>query len=195
MANKFQTFTRDCGKNEAAGTMEIGYLTYVDELDAMPQTRYDIAEAATPGSALPGDTKILDEPWAFTGAAAGLGYWRSFPILINTGEVVNVEEGEIGGKTMSNDANYFIPGNDSVVKEAVERQRAGSGCCIIMVPDKQKRYQVVGSIDQPAYFDITEPGGTGGARVGYAVRAYSDAGSINPEYDADTHGIDITPNP
>jgi hypothetical protein len=191
---KFETFTRPCGKNEAPGTLETGYLTYVSEFDAMPQTRYAIAEAATPGSALPGDTKILDEPWDFAAAPSGEGYFRTFPILINTGEVTNVEEGEIGGKTMMNEANFFIPGNDSIVKEAVERLRAGSGCCLIMVPDKSKRYQVVGSKDHPAYFDITEPGGTGGARVGYAIRAYSDSGAINLEYDADTHGIDLVAN-
>ena len=190
---KFATFTRSCGKNEASGTMEKGYLTYTAELAAMPDNRFDVVTAAS-GTPVAGDTKILDQPWDFTGAPTGEGFWRTFPILINTGEVVNVEEGEIGGKTMSNDANFFIPGNGPVEKEAVEALRSGSGCCIIMIPDKQKRYQVVGSIDQPAYFDITEPGGTGGARVGYQIRAYSDAGAINLEYDADTHGIDITPN-
>lgn len=190
---KFATFARECGKNEAPGTLEIGYLTYVSELAAMPQTRFDVVTAAL-GSPVAGDTKILDEPWDFTGAPTGEGFFRSFPILISTGSVENVEEGEIGGKTMMNDANFFIPGNDPVVKEAVERMRGASGCAIIMVPDKNKRYQVVGSIDNPTFFDIAEPGGTGGARVGYAVRAYSDSGAINLEYDAATHGIDLTPN-
>lgn len=170
-------------------------MTYNAEYAATPQTRYDIAEAASPGSAAQGDTKILDEPWDFSAAAAGEGFWRSFPILIGTGEVVNVEEGEIGGKSMTQEANFFIPGNGPVEKEAVERLRAASGCATCMIPDKQKRYQVVGDKENPCYFDITEPGGTGGARVGYQVRAYSDAGKINLEYDADTHGIDITPNP
>jgi len=191
---KFQTFERQCGKNEPSGTLEIGYLTYISELNgAMPLTRKEVVEAAL-GTPEPGDSMIYDEAWDFTAAPSGEGYWRSFPILINTGSVNNVEEGEIGGKDMTNEALFHVPGNDPVTKEAIESMRAASGCCIFMLPDKQKRYQVVGSIDHPCYFELPEPGGTGGDRVGYPVRAYSMSGAINKEYDAATHGIEITPN-
>lgn len=192
---KFVTLTRQCGKNEPPGTLEIGYLTYISELADFPRTLAAIKLATTPTPLVPavGDTKILGEAFDFTGAPSGTGYWRTFPILINTGQVMNVEEGEIGGKTMMNDASFFIPGNDAITKEAVECLRSGSGCCVIMIPDKNKRYQVVGNPDAPCYFDIAEPSGTGGERVGYAIRAYADTGAIYPEYDA-TLGIDITPN-
>lgn len=170
-------------------------MTYIAELTGYPMTRAQVANAATPNSALPGDTKILDEPFDFSAAPVGEGYWRSFPILINTGIVQNTEEGEIGGKTMMNEGLFFISGNGPVEKESVECLRGASGCGIFMFPDKAGRHQVVGTDESPAYFEITESGGTGGERVGYNVRVYADTGAINLEYDATTHGIDITPNP
>lgn len=192
---KFNTFVRTCGKNEPSGTEEIAYMTYISELNgAMPLTKAQVAIAASNTPAA-GDTKIYDEAWDFSAAATGEGYWRSMPILINTGSVGNLEEGEIGGKDMTNQGLFFIPGNDAVVKEAVECLRGASGCCIFMLPDKSGRNQVIGSISHPCYFELPEEGGTGGDRVGYPVRAYSMSGAINLEYDAETHGIDITPNP
>lgn len=189
---KFQTFARECGKNESAGIKELGYMTYNSELAAYPLTRAQVVLAAS-GTPAAGDTKILDEPFDFTGAGSGLGYWRSFPLLINRGSVNNLEEGEIGGKTLMNEGIFFIPGNGSVEKEAVECLRGASGCCTFMFPDKAGRYQVVGNIESPAYFEIVEASGTGGEVVGYACRVFADTGSINLEYDATTHGIDITP--
>lgn len=189
---KLTTFTRNCGQNDSAGIREIGYMTYISELAAYPQTRKQVVEAAS-GTPVAGDSKILDEPFDFTGAGTGLGYWRSIPLLINRGSVMNVEEGEIGGKTLMNEGNFYIPGNDAVVREAVECLRSASGCAIWMFPDKSGRYLVVGTLDSPAYFEITEASGTGGDTVGYACRVFADTGFVYLEYDADTHGIDTTP--
>ena len=189
---KFKTFDRNCGLNESAGIKEKGYMTYIKELASYPMTRAQVVLAAS-GVPEPGDTKILDEPFDFTGAASGEGYFRSFPLLINRGSVGNLEEGEIGGKTLMNEAPFFIPGNDAVVKEAVECLRMASGCGIFMFPDKANRHQVIGTIESPAYFELTGVSGTGGDVVGYACRVFADTGAINLEYDADTHGIDITP--
>lgn len=189
---KLNTFARECGKNESAGIKEIGYMTYTSELATYPMTRAQVVTAAS-GVPDAGDTKILDEPFDFTGAASGQGYWRSIPLLINRGSVNNLEEGEIGGKTLTNEGLFFIPGNGPVEKEAVECLRGASGCGIWMFPDKAGRYQVVGTIDSPAYFEITEASGTGGEVVGYACRVFADTGFINLEYDATAHGINITP--
>lgn len=189
----FQTFVRNCGLNESSGIKEIGRMTYISELSGFPATRYVVNTLASDPVAV-GDKYILDEAWDFSAAAIGLGYWREFPILMNTGSVNNTEEGEVGGKDITNDALFFIPGNSAEVKESVACLRAASGCGIFMFTDKSNRDQVVGSIEFPAYFEIVEASGTGGEKVGYAVRAYSMSGDINMEYDSATHGIDVTPN-
>lgn len=189
---RVSTFTKPCGQNNAKGTKEIAYVSYTDEIAAMPQNRFDVVTAAL-GTPVLGDKKIYDEPWDFSGAPSGQGYWRSFPILINTGQFRNVEEGEIGGKSMMNEFVGFVPGNNSEVRESIDCLRAGSGCMILMVPDKNGVYHVAGSIENPLYVDVNE-GGTGGDRVGYDLRFYADGGFTNMEYDADTHGIDIDAN-
>lgn len=179
--------SKPCGVSLAKGTRETLYATYTDELSGMPAT------AADNGGTAAGDTKIYDEAWDFTGAPAGQGYWRSAPILINTGQVRNADEGEVGGKTMMNEILGFIPGNDAATREFIDCLRSAAGCGIFMLSDKNGLHHVVGSILNPAYVDITE-GGTGGDRVGYDVRIYADYGATNMQYDADTYAIEITPN-
>jgi len=186
---KLTTFTKACGKNKPKGTKLKCYLTYTNELNAMPQTRADIA--ATP---VPGDTKIYDEPFDFSSAPTGQGYWRSFPILINTGQFKNTEDGEEGGKTMINEITGSIDDNSAEGREFIDCLRAGNGCLIAMIPDKSGVHHVCGDLENPCYVEIPE-GGTGGDKVGYDFRLYSDTGFTNMQYDAETHGIDITPNP
>lgn len=190
---KLTSFTKACGKNKPKGTKLKCYVTYTGELSGMPQTREAVVLAAS-GSPIAGDTKIYDEPWDFSTAPTGEGFWRSFPILINTGQFRNFEEGEEGGKTMMNEIVGFIDDNGPAAREFVDCLRAGNGCIIGMIPDKQGNHHVCGDIENPCYVDVEE-GGTGGDRVGYSIRLYSDSGFTNMQYDADTHGIDITPNP
>lgn len=186
------TLTRVCGTVEPKGTKSILYVTVKGELTGFPQTREEVVLAAA-GTPAQGDSKILDEPFDFSGAPTDYGFWRSAPILLNTGAFTNRGQGDLGGRSMENEIIGFIPGNDSKTKEFIDCLMAYDGCLIGMIPDKAGRYQVGGNLEDPLQVEIQE-GGTGGDRVGYSIRLYCDTGVTNMEYDADTHGIDVTPN-
>jgi hypothetical protein len=186
------TVSRPCGTVEPKGTKTTLYVTVKGELTGWPQTREEVVLAAS-GTPAQGDSKILDEAFDFSAAATGKGFWRSAPFLQNTGAVTNRGQGDLGGRSMENEIVGFVPGNNSATKEFIDCLLAYDGCLIGMLLDKSGRCQVAGHPDEPLQVEIQE-GGTGGDRVGYSIRLYCDTGVTNMEYDADTHGIDTTPN-
>lgn len=184
--------TKQCGTPEPKGTKQLVYVIPISEITGFPQTREEVVLAAS-GTPVAGDSKILDEAWDLAAAAVGLGYWRSAPVLVNTGDVNNIQEGEIGGETVTNEINGFIPSNSSATKEFIDCIQSYSGCLIAMIEDKSGRFQVVGNRENPVYVQ-TPNGGTGGDRVGFQFRLFSETGFTNMEYDGATHGVDVSPN-
>jgi hypothetical protein len=182
---------RACGESIPPGTKSKLYFTLKGELAAWPQTKEEL------GGSAQGDSKILDEPFDFSGAPSGLGFWRAVDILVNTGQFRDTLEGEIGGQGFTSRVDFFVLGQGENQLEFADCVAANNGCLIAMVPDKSGNHRVLGNLDDPAFVEAIE-GGTGlapGDRVGAAYTLYANMGITAPIYDADTHGIDTTPNP
>jgi len=187
---ELQSLTRACGQSIPPGTKLRAYFTLKDELTGWPQTREDL------GGTDQGDSKILDEPFDFSGAAVGKGYWRSVDILVDTGNLQDTLEGEIGGQGFVNRLNFFILGAGAPQLEFADCVAANAGCMIWMIPDKKGNHRVFGEPDNPVFVEALD-GGTGtvnGDRVGFQYTLYANTGYTAPIYDADTHGVDTTPN-
>ena len=86
-----------CGVANPAGTEVDLYYTCSCELNAWPKTRWEVVTAAS-GTPAEGDTMILDEPFSFSGAPSGSGYWRKATIIVDTGAITDAVEGEVGGQ-------------------------------------------------------------------------------------------------
>lgn len=187
---EIQSLTRVCGQSIPPGTKLRAYFTLKDELTGFPQTREDL------GGTAQGDSKILDEPFDFSGAPVGKGFWRELDILVDTGSEVDTLEGEIGGQGYVQRLSYFILGAGAPQREFADLVAANAGCLIFMIQDKAGNYIVVGDPDNPVFIEAAEIG-TGtqtGDRVGGQYTMYANTGVTAPLYDATTHGIDTTPN-
>lgn len=176
-----------CGKKRPPGTKSKFYFFLKEEAQSMPATRAEL------GGSAPGDTKVYDEPFAFV-ATSGVGYWRSVDILVDTGQLREIGEGEIGSLKHIQEIDFFLLGNEAVQQENLDTLVAHSGCLIGLIPTQDGNYHVVGDLDNPVFIKPYE-GGSGGDKVGYAMSAMANTGYSSLLYDADTHGIDITPNP
>ena len=181
---------RVCGTSNLPGTKTTLYYAPKGEFTGWPATKADNLGTD------PGDTKILDEPFDFTGAPAGSGYWRRADILIDTGAVNHVLEGELGGRGYKNSLPFFILGTDAEQLEFADELVRYDGCLIAMIEDRNGKMRVLGTTGVPAQVESAE-GGTGlktGDRRGIAYVLMDSTGATSPIYDHDTHGIEITPN-
>lgn len=187
---QIQSLTRVCGQSVPPGTKLRAYFTLKDELTGWPQTAEEL------GGTDQGDSKILNEPFDFTGAAVGFGFWRQLDILVDTGQEIDTLEGEIGGQGYVQRLNFFVLGAGAPQREFADLLAANAGCLIFMIQDKPGNYLVIGDPDNPVYIEAAE-GGTGtqtGDRVGYQYTLYANTGYTAMTYDGATHGVDITPN-
>lgn len=182
---------RSCGSPLPPGTKSKLYVTLKDELAAWPQTQEAITLDAS-GTPVKGDKKRLGEAFDFTGAGSGLGFWREYDILVDTGVLRTLLEGEIGGQGYRQRLDFFLLGNGPVENEQADDFLGNSGCMIAMIGLKAGQYAVLGDLDDPVFIETAE-GGSGGDRVGFAYTLYANTGTTPYFYDADTLGIDTTP--
>lgn len=180
-----KNLTRTCGKAIPPGTKTKLYLIPVDEIVSWPAT------AAAGGGTAQGDTKILDEAWDLV-VVVGKGFWRTVDILVDTGNLREIMEGEFGGQGIRQRLDFFVLGNGAAQQEWADDMLAFSGCLIAMIPTKAGDYHVLGDLDNPVFLEALE-GGSGGDRVGYAYTLYANTGFTTSIYDAATHGVDVTP--
>jgi hypothetical protein len=188
MATNLLGLTNVCGTRFTPGTRSKLYLIPKGELDAWPQTDAEL------GGTDQGDTKILGEAFSFV-ATSGLGYWREYDILVDTGAVNETLEGEIGGQAIVSRVNFFIMGVAAKQKEFADNILDYAGCLIAMIADKSGNYHVIGDLNDPCFIETIE-GGTGttpGDRVGYAYTLYANTGKTSMLYNS-TLGVNTTPN-
>lgn len=179
--------TKSCGTIIAPGTKLVMFMTPISELAATwPQTDAEL------GGTDKGDTKILGEAWDFSGAAVGAGYWRRYNVLVDTGQLRTIIEGEIGGQGYRQRLDVFMQGNGPVENEQADDFLAYSGCCIVMIGTKEGYYPVLGDLENPVFIEAAE-GGSGGDRAGFQYTFYANTGKTPQFYDV-TLGIDETPN-
>ena len=93
-----------------AGTKGTGYMAPAEEFAAWPAF-------TTPGTAGDGNTVVLSGNFSFTGAGTGNGYFRSFPMLLEKGDVKYNAVGGTGSKSIEAIASFYIVGLDKVQLE------------------------------------------------------------------------------
>lgn len=176
----------ECGNQLPPGTLIDLYYTCSCELADWP--------AVVAGTAL-GDRFKLDEPFDFTGAPTGSGFWRKTTLLVDTGAFKSLIEGELGGQSIRSEIRGFIVGSDAERMEVLDNFRKYSGCLVLMLKGREAaRSAVIGTKTIPASVASAEmdSGEKPGDRNG-AAYVFSAPVAIH-YYDDETDGIDITPN-
>jgi hypothetical protein len=64
-----------------------------------------------------GDKRRLGEAFDFSTADAGFGYWREYDILVDTGQLRTLLEGEFGGQGFRQRLDFFLMGNGPIENE------------------------------------------------------------------------------
>jgi hypothetical protein len=182
-----KNLTGECGKQTPPGTTVKLYYTCSCELNGFPSVLT---------TTVAGDSVRLDGPFDFSTAPVGEGYWRVADILINTGRITQAVEGEVGGQGVAGGMGFTVVGSNAAQLEFQENLVKASGCIVGMMKQRgHTEYTVMGSEEIPAV--VTEGTMDGGANLGdingtpYVLKASTGLRM----YDADTHGIDIIPNP
>lgn len=185
-----QSLGANCGKNNPPGTETELFYALDDDFTGFPSRKSDN------GGTEYGDSKILDEPFDFTNASAGSGFWRKTTILVDTGEVKDTLEGELGGQGYKSSFGFFLKGTESQNLAFADDIASASGCLIMMLRDRSGNLRVLGKPSNPAMVESAEgtTGAKNGDRRGFAYVASASTGETAPIYDDATHGIDITPN-
>lgn len=173
------TLTRNCGNGAIPGTGSRFYMVQKGDITTF---------ASNSASSTPAETKTFDT--AFTLAAGKR--WSEIDGLVNTGDVVDTLQGEVGGQYLRNAFVVFIDNYDAAGRAFADELLANSGCLICLVPSKKSgEVNIVGNLDNPCFVEQLT-GGVGGAettRRGIALRVYADTGVSSPVY---TGAIDTT---
>lgn len=178
---------RECGTAVLKGAQTKLYAIPKNEITAFPRTRAVIGS----GTLAPGDTKILDEAFGLV-QTVGLGYWREVDILVNTGQVKNVLEGDTGGKENKAMVELFVQGNGPKEKEFADMVAANDGCLILAMPTKDGHMQCVGNLDNPVFIEAYD-GGSGPDRNGYLYTFMSSDPKTNPIINVTDFPLNLTP--
>lgn len=170
---------KQCGNGSIPGTKQRIYFIQ----------KGDITTFATASSSTNyGDDKVLDTPFTLATGKA----WLELDILVNTGDVIDSVQGEVGSQYIRNSFVFFVPDYNKEQRKLIDDMLANSGCLIFLVPGKDGTVSVVGDLENPCYIEQLQ-GGVGGpetTRVGTAYRVYADTGKSCPIY---TGAIDVTP--
>lgn len=169
-----------CNANPS-GIQQVGYMVPVGEITADP------SYVVTTGE---GDYVKTTDAFDMSGAASGLGYFRSFPILIDKGSYSLEAVGGKGSKQWKESFTGVLQGVDAEQLEFATRMLNIPG--VFLCTDKKNLVHVIGRKAEAAFVD-TAVGGTGegpeGERViTFTVSAYTSRPML---YAA---AIDITPN-
>lgn len=173
------TLTRSCGNGSIPGTGTRFYMVQKGDITTF---------ASNSLSSTPAETKTFDT--AFTLAASKR--WSEVDGLVNTGDVVDSLQGELGGQYIRNSFVIFIDNYDAAGRAFADELLANSGCLICLVPSKKTgEVNIVGNLNNPCFVEQLT-GGVGGVETtkrGIALRVYADTGYTCPVY---TGAIDTT---
>ena len=163
------------------GIKQTGYVVPVGEITADPDYV---------GTTSEGDYVRATDTWDFTGAGTGLGYWRSFPILIDKGSYSIAAVGGKGSKSWKETFTFVLQGMDAAQLEFATRMLNIPSAWLCT--DKNGKVHAIGRKDDAAYVETSE-GSTGDGPEGeriitVTVSAYTSRPMI---YEG---AIDTTPN-
>lgn len=173
------TLIRQCGNGSQPGTNSRFYMVQKGDITTFASA----SDTSTPALAKTFDTAFTLD----TGKR-----WSEIDGLVNTGDVIDSLQGEIGGQYIRNSFVVFIDNYDAAGRAFADELLANSGCLICLVPSKKTgEVSIVGNLDNPCFVEQLT-GGVGGVettRRGIALRVYADTGVSCPVY---TGAIDIT---
>lgn len=138
-----------CGANPA-GMKGIGYMIPAEELVSFP---------AFLTTTTAGDTVKLTGNFSLV-TTSTLGYFRSFPVLINTGSYKTKAVGAVGSKSVEETYSFKVNGLGAAELEFYRNLLNIPG--VWLCADKAGVVHVLGSKDDPAYLQEAE-GGSGAA--------------------------------
>lgn len=169
---------KQCGNGQVPGTK--GRVYFVP--------KGDITTFATAtGNSAYGDDKVLNQDFTLGNGKK----WFELDILVNTGDVIDAVQGEIGGQFIRNSFTFFVPDYNKAQRKLVDDMLAHSGCLIFLVPGKDGQTSIIGNLENPCYVEqlTAGVGGPETTRVGAAYRVYAETGYSSPIY---TGVIDLT---
>jgi hypothetical protein len=173
------TLVRTCGNGSIPGTGSRFYMIQKGDITTF---------ASNSASTTPTERKTFDT--AFTLASGKR--WTEVDGLVNTGDVIDSLQGEVGGQFIRNSFVIFIDNYDAAGRDFADELLANSGCLIFLVPSKKTgEVNIVGNLNNPCFVEQLT-GGVGGVettRRGIALRVYADTGYTCPIH---TATIDVT---
>ena len=176
--------TKKCGTPIPPGNRAILYGIPAEEVLSMPTVG---------DGSVPGNTKVYETAWSLT-TESGKGYWRTIPIVANSGQETFNMVGERGGRSFENGQAFMLAGTDAENKEFAEC--LSNGCWIFMIKDRADDHpNVFGRNDDAAYAkEISGDGGKApGDQRGISFVIGDDTGKIPFKYDS-ALAINTTPN-
>lgn len=182
MPVNIKTLLRVCGNASLPGISAKFWLTDKNELNAWPT----VGSGSTYGI-----KKTLTTEWDFV-ATVGLGYWREYDILIDSGILRMLLEGNVGSKYWRNEFDLYIQGLLKEQLQLADDLVADSGCLIGMIGLKDGTTLVLGDLNNPLFLTAGE-GGADNEQVGTKYTLGCNTGKSPMIYNAGL-AINVTPN-
>ena len=180
MAVNIKSLLRVCGNTGLPGLQAKLYLIGKDEITAMP----------TVGSGAYGNAKTYTTAWDLV-TTTGLGFWREIDILVDSGELKALIEGNLGSKFVRNMLDFFVEKMGKEQLQFLDDMVADSGCLIGMIRAKGAPTFVLGDKDNPLFLEAGE-GGVNNEQVGMKYTLMCNTGKAPMIYN-DGLAIDTTP--
>ena len=181
MAINITSLTRVCGNTGLPGLQAKLYLIDKNEIETWP----------TIGSGAYGNAKTLTTEWDLV-ATTGLGYWREIDILVDSGELRMLVEGNLGSKFIRNFLDFYVEKLGKEQLQFADDIISDSGCLIGMIAAKGTPTFVLGDLSNPLFLDAGE-GGINNEQVGMKYTLMVNTGKSPMIYNAGL-AIDTTPN-
>ena len=106
------------------------------------------------------------------------GYMREVDILVDTGGLKNILEGEPGGQGFKSEVTFYVLGTKAEQLEFADMMAAYSGCLISMITTRSKDNHVIGTLESPCFVQTTEmdTGTKNGEKSGTQYSLYAATG-------------------
>lgn len=175
MSGVLSSLIRVCGTPNPPGTQATLHYWKKGELTAWLPS---IADGGPPTVA--GDTKRLAGNFAFIST----GYMRQADVLVDTGQLKNMLEGEPGGQGFKTEVSFFVLGTQAEQLEFADCMAAYSGCLIAMLKTRAGDFHVIGNIDIPCFVTAAEmdSGAKNGDKSGTAYTLSASTGYTSMIY-------------
>ena len=142
-----RSLNKVCGKNHIKGLpIQLEYAG-LEDIQLFPRTKLELEASNTAYTPAAGDSKRLAEEFLFVPGKN----WLSINILVNSGDIQDLVEGEVGGQGVMNKLLFTIEGSNPQHNEFVDCLLTNNGCMIFKVPTQDGQTIILGTRLNPAY--------------------------------------------